>query len=286
MLRRWSPLLILAIAFAAFLVYAYPGYTSIDSVVQLQQARSHQFGDGHPPAMAAMWSVVELIVSGTAGMLVIQSGLFLLGAYKLLRRDLTARNAAIAASVILLFPPVLSPLAVIWKDSQMAGWFVMGIALVLDARRSQRCAGVVLLAIGTAMRTNAAAAMLPVFALAFVWREGMRWWKRVAIGLAIWLVTVGAAMTTNKLLTKVHEYSWHYSIGPADIVGVLAKSRRYSDAELLTIFDGTPLIVHENIFIHARKYYSPLNWWQVLNGDERMFDWPTTEAQRDAISRA
>src|SRR5262245_9378172 len=99
---------------------------SSDSATQLADARSHQYTDWHPPVMAAMWTVLDKIVAGPALMLVLQGSLFLIGSYRLLRAVLSERAAAIAASAILLFPPVLAPMAVIWKDSQMAGFLLMG----------------------------------------------------------------------------------------------------------------------------------------------------------------
>ena len=281
-----SPRLILAIGFVVYIAYAYPGYMSSDSVVALEQARSHVFSDWHPPAMAALWSVVELFITGPFGMLLVQGSLFLIGIYRILRRDLGARRAAVAAVAILLFPPVLAPMGVIWKDSQMAALFLFGISLLSETRSVPKWIGVALLAVGTAMRANAAAATLPIFLLLYTWRHGMRWWKRLAIGLVMWTATVGAATATNHLLTRVNNHAWHCSVALADLIGVLKTSRTYSDAELLQIFDGTPLVVHEKIFIHARTFYNATTWWPADNGPNRMFDWPTNELQRDAITRA
>jgi hypothetical protein len=278
---------ILVIGFAIFLIFAYPGYMSPDSAVQLGQARTQEYTDGHPPAMAALWRLVELVVTGPVGMLLIQGSLFLIGLYWILRRHFVSpRNAAIAATAILLFPPVFAPMAVIWKDCQMAGFLTIGIALLIDQRPSRRWCGVVLIAVAIAMRHNALAAALPIFVLLYVWRSGQARWKRVAIALAIWMAASGAALTTNRLLTKVHEYPWHYSVGPADIVGTLHNSRRYEDAELLQVFEGTPLIMREDIFDRARHSYNPTLWWWYVNGPERLFDFPADEAQRDAIARA
>src|SRR5262245_66110649 len=91
----------LAIGFAGLLVYAFPGYMSSDSVAQLVDARSHQYSDWHPPTMAAMWTVVELVAKGPAGMQVLQGTLFLLGTFGILRNTLSPRRAAIAPSATL-----------------------------------------------------------------------------------------------------------------------------------------------------------------------------------------
>jgi hypothetical protein len=257
LIRRLGPAAILAIGFAAFLVYAYPGFLSIDSAMQLVEARSGQFSDWHPPAMAALWRLVEHVITGPLGMLLLQSGAFLIGAAMLYRRVLGPFAAAIAATLTLLFPPIIVPLAVIWKDSQMAGYLVLGFALILDDRR-RKWLGVAVLAVATAMRANAAAATLPLFALGFAWRAGTIWWQRLAIALGVWAAITIAAMTANHVLTKAQSHAWHTSIAPADIAGILEFSRKYSDDELLTVFEGTPLIAHEKIFINARKNYTPI----------------------------
>ncbi len=284
-IRRLGPAAILAIGFGAFLVYAYPGFMSIDSASQLLEARSGEYSDWHPPAMAALWRLVEHVVTGPLGMLLLQSGAFLGGAALLYRRVLGPFAAAIAATLTLWFPPLVVPLAVIWKDSQMAGYLLLGFALILDDRR-RTWIGVAILALATAMRSNAAAATLPLFALGFAWRAGTIWWQRLAIALGVWIAVTTAAFATNRALASKHAYLWHTAIATSDIAGVLEFSRKYSDAELLEILDGTPLIAREKIFINARKYYTPISWWRVANGPDRLFDWPTTAEQRAALARA
>ena len=283
---RLRPLLILCAGFAVFLAYAAPGFLSIDSAQQLLEARSGQYSDWHPPAMAALWREVDHLVSGALGMLLLQSLTFLAGTYLLLRRTFSATRAAVLAIVVLGFPPVLAPMAVIWKDSQMAAYLLLGYALVLDRRRAVRCIGIALLALATAMRDNAAAATLPLLVFGFVWSLDQRWWTRLALSILVWLGITAAATATNRGLTDTHVHAWHTSIAPADIAGVLRFSRSYSDAELLPVLDGTPLIVHDGIRTNARRYYSPISWWRVMNGPNRLFNWPTTELERDSIGRA
>jgi len=282
-----SPELILAGAFAILLVYAYPGYTSSDSAVQLTQARTHQYSDGHPPLMAALWTVVELAVTGPLGMLLIQGSLFLLGTYWILRRHVGARAAAIAAGAILLFPPVLGTMAVIWKDSQMAAFLVAGFALLGSPSRRRRWLGVAAIAVATGLRHNAAVATLPILLVMYAGRPGQRRLARLAVATAIWIGATGAALGTNRLLTQVHEHAWHYSVGPADLVGILANTRKhYTDDDVRQILEGTPLVPKEHFQAHAKHIYDPQLWWFVVNGDQRMFDWPSTEDQRAALSRA
>jgi hypothetical protein len=280
---RW---LSLAIGFAILLVYAYPGYMSSDSAVQLTEARTHVHSDVHPAAMSAIWRLVELVISGPFGMLLLQGSLFLIGSYWILRRHLEDRLAALAAAAILVFPPMLATMAVVWKDCQMAGFLVMGLALIGDPRRSRRWLGIGAIGLAIALRHNGPAAALPLFVFGYRAPAGRRWWKHLAVTVALWLGVTSAGIAANRALTDTHEYPWYYSIGPADIVGVLASSRVYSDADLLRILDGTPLVPREDIALRARRGYNPTLWWWTVNGANRLFDWPTTESHRAAIARA
>jgi hypothetical protein len=275
---------ILVAAWALAIAYAYPGLMSTDSVVQLLQARhAEPLGDWHPPLMAVMWRTIELLVRGPFGMLVLQTGTFLFGIDMILRRALSPRNAAIVAAVVLLAPPVLSPMAVIWKDCQMAGFLASGIGLVMSPRRGSRVVGCVLLAIATALRYNAIAATLPAVVLLFEW--GWRGWRRYALAAAVWLAITVAAMTTNKMLVEREDHVWHSSIALSDIVGTIRWAHDWqTDRELEELLAGTPLVVHQDILTRCRWWYNPYNYWSMIHGDRRIFDPPSTAEQRDAIA--
>src|SRR5580693_1458869 len=105
---------------------------SFDSTVQLGEARAAHYTDWHPPVMAFIWRYLDMIVAGPLLMLLLQSGLLLFGSYALIRRVARSTYAACVAVAILLFPPVGTTMAVIWKDSLMVGAIIAGIALVLS----------------------------------------------------------------------------------------------------------------------------------------------------------
>ena len=278
---------ILAAGFGLFLLYAFPGYMSSDSITQLVEGRNGNRGDWHPPAMAALWGLVDRVVAGPAGMLILQGATFLAGCYRILRKDLPPPAAAIAASALLVFPPVLAPMAVIWKDCQMAGLLALGISLVDDPRRARWLAGVGLLAVASAMRDNAPVATLAIFLFVFAPARARRWRARIAIGVVAWVATLALAMTTNKLLTQVEQHAWHTSLGPSDIIGIIKqRSLDYSDGELRELLEGTPLIATDDLRKHAARIYSTRSWWYYMVGEDRMFDWPVNDEQRAAIKRA
>ncbi|HEY0253968.1 MAG TPA: hypothetical protein VGC41_20700 [Kofleriaceae bacterium] len=271
---------ILAAGYALFLAYAAPGFMSIDSAQQLLQARAHSYDNWHPPAMAWLWGIVEHVVRGPLPMLLLQSGTLFAGIFLILHRVFTPTRAAIIACLIFLFPVVIAPMAVIWKDSQMAGYLLLGFALLFGRFR---IAGLVLLALGCAMRHNAPAAALP---LLFVIDWGGRRLTRVAIIAGLFVAITGSATLLNKHLTDRTAYPWHTALAPFDIGGVMKYGRAFRDDEMLRILDGTPLVPHDHIAATARRIYSPTNWWPLLNGSDRLFNWPENPTQRAAIERA
>ncbi|MBS1124851.1 MAG: hypothetical protein H6Q90_7079, partial [Deltaproteobacteria bacterium] len=301
-MRRLSAPVILAIGLAGLLLYAYPGYMSYDSVLQLLQARSGVYGGGHPPMMAVLWGITDRVIAGPFGMLLIQAVCFLGGSYLLLRRCMSDRAAAICASLLLWFPPVAAVMAVIWKDSQMAAYLVLGTALVLSPRRGVRLVGLSLLSLATAMRYNALAVTLPLVLLLFVWSPAHRWWQRYALALAAWfLVTVTASFVNARLVDDTEDlHLWHDSLALMDLTGTLRYAPDLSDAALREDLAGTPLIATENIQATARgtfpaesipdkklktfglgKYVRAL--WVTTH---HVFAVPTTDAERAAIARA
>jgi len=274
---------ILVIGYVAFLVYAFPGYLSTDSQNQLMEARSGHFTDAHPPLMSAMWRVLDMVVSGPVLMLVLQSGLFLGGLYVVFRRVLSPRAAAWTASAILLFPPVMTPLAVIWKDSQMAGFLVAGIAAVLGAQLRIRLLGLGLLVLACAVRHNAFAAVVPLVFFLFEWRHGMRWWKRTAIvgGAAVFAVL--AMLLISRILTVQS-----IKMTPAfqDIVGVLAFADDKSDEELRDTLAGLELVSDRDLQQRCRRLYELRGAWRITQGDEALMRLPDTDEEWRALSRA
>lgn len=282
-IRALSPGQILWIGFAVLVVYAFPGYMSNDSVSQLLEGRSHVFTDPHPPIMAAEWAVLDAVVSGPLLMLVVQGGLFLHGCAALFRTRMTPRVAAIAASAVLVFPPVLTTMAVIWKDSQMAAYLIAGTALLLAERRRTRLIGLGLIAAGCAFRYNAFAAAVPLVFALFQWRPGLRWFQRYALSTLAAVAVVAAAFGVDRALTVASQ-----PLTPAltDIAGVLAYTGDRSDDDLREVLRGTPLRITRDIQLTARLWFSPRNAFWVEHGDDRIFDPPVDDAQLHALNRA
>jgi hypothetical protein len=293
---------ILAIGWLGLVAYAYPGYMSSDSVLQLVQARTGVYGAGHPPLMAVVWGVTDAIVAGPIGMLIIQVTCLQLGLWRILCRGMSPRVAALAASLLLWCPPISAVMAVIWKDSQMTGYLVLGTALLLAPRRGVRLAGLGLLGLATAMRYNALTITLPLIGLLFEWAPGARWWRRYPIALGAWLAVTLAASGVNAWLVPAEgqPHLWHESLALTDLVGTLRYAPDLPDAEVRADLAGTPLRVTGEVQRAARAEvaladvpvarrntfgtgrYVPALWATTF----AVFDVPTTAAERDAIARA
>jgi hypothetical protein len=292
-IRTASPRTVLAAGFLFLFLYAYPGQMTTDTFDHLNESRSGHYTDSHPPAVNLVYRLCELVIGGQFGVLILQGVTFLVGLYLVFRQTFTPRAAAWAATLVFVFPPVFLPFAAVWKDTVMAGFLILGFALLLDPRRSRQLGGLGLLMAGTAMRYNALAATAPLVVLLFEWRPGMRWFARYPIAFAAWLVITLSAFTLNAKLTDQPMHFWHSSLAVFDIGGTLTHvDREIPDAELEQLFEGTGLLVHENIHATIKQLHDPRSHsTYVTDPKHRMWDLPiygTTpapQAQRDAVER-
>ena len=283
MRRRVGERSILAIGYAVFLMWSFPGYMSTDSQNQLMEARSGQFSDAHPPLMSAIWRLLDAIVSGPVLMLVLQSSMFLVGLYVILKKQLSPRAAAITACAILVFPPVLTPMSAIWKDALMAGFLIAGIAALLHSKLRIRIAGLALFVAACAVRHNGFAAVVPLVFFLFEWRSGMRWWRRTAIAVAAAVLAVGGMFAVSRVLTT---QTIKLSLAFQDVVGVIAFSEERTDDELREVLRGVPITVESGIQARCRRLYELRGAWRITQGDEPLMAYPGSPAEWDALTRA
>ncbi|HEY0254365.1 MAG TPA: hypothetical protein VGC41_22715 [Kofleriaceae bacterium] len=289
-MRRVPPLAILAVGWIVLVLYAYPGVMTMDSFDQLREGRHWFFTDAHPPAMAAIWGVLDRIYAGPLPMLILQSGLFLAGIFLILLRALSPRWAALVAVLILWFPPVLVPMAVIWKDCLMAGFLALGAAALMAERRRWQWIGLGLLVMASAVRYNAPAATGPL--IFFLFRIGTGW-KRYAIAVVAWLGVTFVAFEGGGLLVAREMHFWHSSLALEDIVGTLAHvEETIPDSELGPLLAPTGVLVDRDYHARLRAKYVPYDFQQLVSGDGHLWDVPlqgtvpAPQAQRDAIGKA
>ena len=271
---------ILVAAFAVFAIYAFPGFIGWDTEAHLLQSRAGVYTDAHPPIIPALWRVVELVLAGPLGMLLIQAGSLLAGLDRTFRRMLAPRAAAIAAACVFVFPPVAGVTALVIKDALMAGFLVLGTAALPD--RPWR--GLAWLAIASTMRWNALAATLPIIAVLLP-VAGSRL-RRLAIVAAAWLAITAASFAVNSALADRHVHAWYGTHAYMDIAGTL-RWVDADDAQIADLLDGVPLAGRgEHLRARVDALYDPADYRLLAFGDDRIFEPPATDADREAIGRA
>jgi len=269
-------------ACAGIVAYAYPGFMSVDSMGQLREARQHRYSDWHPPAMAVLWCITDMFIAGPLGMLLLQLGLFVGGAFYWMKRLFSPVHAAIATLALCWFPPVGLTIAVVWKDCQMLGFLMAGTALLVADRRSLRVVGLLFMLCASMMRHNAFTTTMALIICLFVWssRDG---WKRYALSTVVWLVVTVAGLAANRALTDEPGYWWHRCGALFDIAGTIRYAPPLSDAELAKILDGVPRQPYDDIQRAFHKGYTPGGATYTLVGS--VFEDPTNAEERAAVTR-
>ncbi|HET9484448.1 MAG TPA: hypothetical protein VFO79_10870 [Xanthomonadales bacterium] len=176
----------------------WPGYTSVDSLYQYQQALAGRYDNVHPPLFAFAWRALAMAWPGSGAMHALLVGGFFLGlARTLWALPLGERTRLVAFVAIGAWPPVLLVVAHVWKDVAMCAAMLLGCAAVLRHRTGgghrDAAFAVAWLALAVAMRHNAWPAVLPFVALLFAPRTEVtplasrvrRWAAGVAIALAL-----------------------------------------------------------------------------------------------------
>ena len=272
---------ILCVGLVGLGLYAYPGFMSFDSVVQLREARAGTYSDWHPPAMAALWRLVEHVVAGPFGMWLLQTSAFLAGVTLILRRSLGELGAAVAAVAILWFPPIAVTMAVVWKDCQMVGYLALGLGLLVHDRR---IASLAVLALATAMRINAFTMTLPLVLVLWQWRPNLVRWRRYALAACAWLAITLVAFGANRALTTTQLHPWYGSLAMFDTVGTLRFSGE-SDAALARDLADAPLDASDHLARRIHDAYSPKNGvFDIV--DAHLMHQPQTDAERAGIADA
>jgi hypothetical protein len=270
-MARLKPYLILAVPWLGFVAYAWPGIMTWDSVNQLTQARDGVVGNWHPPVMARLWGVLDAIVSGPSLMLLLQTALFVLGLYAVLRRYFAPVRAATVAACVFLFPPVFAIMSGIWKDSLMAGCLLCGAAGIAATTRPARLGGWLALGFAAALRHNAPILILPLTALVVRWPPGEETrrvrWRRIAAGVAFGLALTAVAQVANKGLADVDDHPFANMLALPDIAGTLARAPDVDDATARELLDGAPLQLATGIQARTKQIKPERTGWVAVIDD-------------------
>lgn len=222
LLRAIVPYLILGLVWALVVAAYAPGQVNGDTLAQIQQIETDFYNDWFAPLLDAMWSIpynlgLELVV-----VLVLQVGALLSGLYLLARAFLPRLGASLAASFVLLTPPVLGQVGLLGRDV----WFVALMVLAAGcltragARGRAGLAWLVLFAVavllGTAARQNALPMTLlllgagGVIAMARLGRPRGGARRKLLAGLAIGVVgTLGLVGVLRLSYSALDVYPLH-----------------------------------------------------------------------------
>jgi hypothetical protein len=284
-LDQVKPAWIVIAAWVIAIAYAYPGYLSPDAADHLYQSRVPRVTDWHPPVMTWYWHQFERLVRGPFPMLVLQTSLSFWGLFSILQRRWSPHRAAIATSAVLLFPPILSSIAHVGPDSQMAGFFLGGLAFALRPQWRWRALGVVLLVGAVAIRENGAAALLPFCTvLAGAW--GLR--RRALVVL----VTLGTSalvfvvvVFVNSGLRDGRAYPWFRTLAIQDLAGMIC-AEGGTDGQIEHQLRGIPLTKTEGRDLRSKmcRAFAPRRSFEMLLPDDRVVFDPTPERD-DRLSR-
>lgn len=260
---------------------SYPGYLSIDGVLQLYTVRSGDYSD-YAPIMSALWGALEYVASGPFPMLVLQSGLFLFGLYAILARVLAPRGAAIASGALLLFPPIFAPMAVIWPESLMAGALLAALGAALQGTRRWSIAAVAFAIIACGCRFECVFALTPIAFRAI--GPGPRW-RRAGIALGLVAGVFGSAKIADYALTIVETHTWQQQLMVMDTVGTLRRAKVRDQATLEASLAGLPIVDRATLVERMKASVDALDWFPVAHGPKRIVDRIDSDEESDALTR-
>ena len=213
----WLGYALAALGFALTLAAFYPGYMSPDSMANWLGGRLWVFKDVNGPVMTALWGLIDRVVPGPAGMLVLQNLVFW-AAPAIYWRATWRRSLVLGVCLASLafMPQIWSQMSTIWKDTGQAACLFLASALLYHSGRTRSkvsfFASFPFFLYGYAVRLNSVAAVLPLALWAgYVACEvfgGLRArasrFKPLApaAGVFIFLILSAGTFVTNRLLTK------------------------------------------------------------------------------------
>ncbi|KQT14369.1 hypothetical protein [Ramlibacter sp. Leaf400] len=262
--------LVAAIAAHVYVNFA-PGAMSPDSLSILGQARAGVFEDGHPPLMTAVWQLLDRIVPGPVGMLVLHLAMFYGGLFLIFRTALKQHGPlAIAVCVgVGLYPPLLGILGVIWIDITMAGLFLLAVGCWLSSGDSRPrppllLLALVLTALGISARHNAAAAAFPLLAL-FLLRDARpasAWPKAAARAIALGAIATVLLFVAGKWVSAQFVDQPRHLWRAAALYDIAGASH-YENRDLFH-----PGVLTRPSLDEVHRLYSPRSYFPLMTGEQ------------------
>jgi hypothetical protein len=188
----------------------------------------------------------------------------------------------VVAVVLVLFPPIFAPLAVIWPDPLMAGAILGGIGALLQPSPRWKAIGVLLFVVACSCRPEVVFALIPL-ALLVVTRGA--WWRRAGLALALVIGVSAAARIVDRVLVETDTRLWQQQLMVTDIVGTLRRAKLKNTETLEHAFAGLPVIVDPpTLKTRVTSAVDALMWWPLSNGDGRILDPIADDAESTALT--
>lgn len=264
--------LMAGIGLHVFLHFA-PGAMSPDSISILQQARSGEFSDAHPPLMAVIWRWLDRLVPGPAVMLTLQLVLYYTGIFLILSAFARRHGMLVLpiGLVIGLYPSLIGILGAIWIDILMAGWLLLAAGLILHFRSGSGAlrSHVVLLfllaiTLGVAARHNAAAAAFPLVVIAV--GETLRSDGKRTRSVFLVLFISATAIASILGLTRVASAAIVEKPGHLWRVAALYDIAGVSSLEKRNLF--RPGLIKVSSLDDIQRLYSPRSYIPLVTGEQ------------------
>jgi hypothetical protein len=189
-------------------IATWPGLYTVDSLKQLRQALTGEFGDFHPPIISGLWSVLIRATGEPGSLLIFQIAFLAIGLLIWMRYF---SQVSLAATCLFLVVVAWNPIVTSWagvfcKDSPMAFALLAGFALAAfltaGSKRPWTLLAAILLLATYALgaRWNALAAVLPLFYLCALHLVKVVGWRRHVIAATLTLILSTLAIVINMVL--------------------------------------------------------------------------------------
>lgn len=278
-------LVVAIIGFTIDLLAFYPGFMYIDTIDQYTQAISNRYTDWHPPIMAGLWSLLNLIYKGPQVMLVFQL-LLLWSSFYILATTWCKRLMPLLCLVLLFVcaPYVQNFAGLIVKDAQMALCWLLAATIMLRAiYYNRKMSGweaaftFLLLTYGTMVRINALPGAIILY---YLWVEDIysgTITRKVGLLALVLTGLLIANLSVNKFILKPHKAYAEYKLMAHDVAGIYVATGRSYFPDFITRHPG-----FDTNYIKTHFTTATLDniWW---NNDNKQVFPPLNEQTRKQL---
>lgn len=245
----------------------WPGYLSPDSTLQLNQALTGHYSDGHPPMMSFLWKIFHLFYPGAAPYLLFHLSLFFFSFLILLQTTKQIWLRYIIAFLPLI-PHISAYAGAIWKDVGFAYSFLLAaMILVQNNLRQEKLSffkiGVILLLLiyGVGVKYQGQF-IAPLFCIWLGLSYTDHKLKASSFGIALFtaLFVILSVLSFNKALVPVEnqEHFWQ-RVKLYDIAGISIRVKKNLFPDFIS--SAEPFSMEK-----VEKEYSPKRVDELLDG--------------------